>query len=39
MKDLILVTDDKKLREKASKYIKTLTSKDVEKYKFHELAP
>lgn len=40
VKDLILVTDDKKLREKASKYIKILTSKDVEKiYKFHELVP
>jgi len=32
VKDLILVIDDKELREKASKYIKTLTSKDIEKY-------
>ena len=28
-RNLILVTDDKKLREKASKYVKTLSSRDL----------
>jgi len=31
VKNLVLVTDDRKLREKASKYVKTLASKDIEK--------
>jgi len=30
-KSLVLVTDDRKLREKALKYIKVLTSRDIEK--------
>jgi len=31
VKNLVLVTDDRKIREKVSKYIKTLASKDIEK--------